>query len=190
MLKFHIRAHSMRDTNHFVATILESITDAFFAFDYEWCFPYVNHRAELLLQRAREALLGQSIWVEAERASAEAHARQVDAMLANMSEGIIIADAQGNVLQMNAVVAQIHNYNQPQEFQRNLTEFPDTFELYSTDGRFIPVSDITARSRLRASEAKGLYFLSRCPCSRKSRKQKRPKHKKTYLEVTTCRNVF
>lgn len=203
----------MRDTNDSVATILESISDAFFALDHEWCFTYVNHRAELLLQRTREALLGRSVWeefpgsadtvfyqqyheavttqkmvhfedyyslfsvwfevraypsqdglavyfhditqrkhaeeererllrqVEAERATAEAHARQVDAMLANMSEGIIIADPQGNVLQMNAVAAQIHSYNQPQEFQRNLIEFPDTFELYSTNGRSISIEE-------------------------------------------------
>ncbi len=203
----------MRDTNDSVATILESISDAFFALDREWCFTYVNHRAELLLQRTREALLGRSVWeefpgsadtifyqqyheavktqqmvhfedyyapvatwfevraypsqeglavyfhditerkhaeeererllrqVEAERASAEAHARQVDAMLANMSEGIIIADAQGNVLQMNAVAAHIHNYNRPQEFQRNLAEFSDTFELRYIDGRLMPLEE-------------------------------------------------
>ena len=203
----------MRDTNDSVVTILESITDAFFALDHEWRFTYVNHRAELLLQRTREALLGLNVWeefpgsadtifyqqyheavttqkmvhfedyyaplsicfevraypsqdglavyfhditerkqaeeerehllrqVEAERASAEAHARQVDAMLANMSEGIIIADPQGNVLQMNAVAAQIHKYKQPRDFQRNLVEFPDTFELHYPDGRFMPIEE-------------------------------------------------
>ncbi len=203
----------MRDTNDSVATILESISDAFFALDREWCFTYVNHRAELLLQRTRETLLGRSVWeefsgsadtifyqqyheaittqqmvqfedyyaltstwfevraypsqeglaiyfhditerkhaeeererllrqVEAERASAETHARQVNAILANMSEGIIIADPQGNVLQMNAVAAQIHSYKQQHEFQRNLIEFPDTFELYSTDGRLMSLDE-------------------------------------------------
>ncbi len=203
----------MRDTNDSIATILESISDAFFALDNEWCFTYVNHRAELLLQRTRDALLGRSVWeefagsadtifyqqyheavatqkmvqfedyyivsaiwfevraypspdglavyfhditerkqaeeerehllrqVEAERATAEAHGRQVDAMLANMSEGVIIADPQGNVLQMNAVAAQIHKYNQPRDFQRNIVEFPDTFELHYPDGRFMPIEE-------------------------------------------------
>ena len=203
----------MSQTNDSVAAILESITDAFFALDHEWRFTYVNHRAELLLHRTRETLLGRIVWeefegsidtifyqkyreaettqkmvhfedyypalavwfevrvypsqdglfvyfqditqrkqveeererllhqIEAERASAELHARQVDAMLANMTEGIIIADPQGNVLQMNAVAAQIHNYNQPMEFQRNLSEFPDTFELRYINGRFMPLDE-------------------------------------------------
>jgi len=203
----------MRDTNDSVATILESITDAFFALDREWCFTYVNHRAELLLQRTREELFGRSVWeefpgsadtifyqqyheaettqtmaqfedyvarlnvwfevraypsqdglavyfhditqrkhaeeererlllqVEAERASAEAYVRQVDAMLANMTEGIIIADAQGNVLQMNAVAARIHSHNKPQELQRNLAEFSDTFELHYIDGHLMPFEE-------------------------------------------------
>ena len=47
-----------------VTTILESITDAFFAVDREWRFTYVNREAERLLKRSREELLGQSVWHE------------------------------------------------------------------------------------------------------------------------------
>ncbi|MDZ4871467.1 MAG: Sensor histidine kinase RcsC [Chroococcidiopsis cubana SAG 39.79] len=47
-----------------VTSILESITDAFFALDGEWRFTYLNDRAEQLLQRSRDRLLGQSIWQE------------------------------------------------------------------------------------------------------------------------------
>ncbi|SFR47458.1 PAS domain-containing protein [Halogeometricum limi] len=42
--------------------ILERISDAFYALDEEWQFRYVNERAETLLQRSEERLLGQSIW--------------------------------------------------------------------------------------------------------------------------------
>ncbi len=42
--------------------ILESITDAFCAIDSEWQFTYINERAEALLDRAREELLGTNIW--------------------------------------------------------------------------------------------------------------------------------
>ncbi|GAC1510832.1 MAG: hypothetical protein NVS2B16_11420 [Chloroflexota bacterium] len=45
-----------------VAPIIESITDAFFALDREWRFSFVNHQAEVLLQRKREEMLGHSIW--------------------------------------------------------------------------------------------------------------------------------
>ncbi len=43
---------------------LESITDAFFALDKNWCFTYVNIEAERLLERRRDDLLGNNIWQE------------------------------------------------------------------------------------------------------------------------------
>jgi PAS domain S-box-containing protein len=47
-----------------VTTILESITDAFFAVDHEWRFTYVNREAERLLHRRRADLLGRCLWDE------------------------------------------------------------------------------------------------------------------------------
>ncbi|WP_022836911.1 PAS domain S-box protein [Salisaeta longa] len=44
--------------------VLESITDAFFAVDRNWRFTYLNERAETLLQRSREELIGQNVWEE------------------------------------------------------------------------------------------------------------------------------
>jgi PAS domain S-box-containing protein len=43
-------------------TILESITDAFFALDRQWRFTYVNRQAQRVLERTPGELLGQSIW--------------------------------------------------------------------------------------------------------------------------------
>ncbi len=45
-------------------TILESITDAFFAVDREWRFTYVNPRAESVLGRRSADLEGKVIWEE------------------------------------------------------------------------------------------------------------------------------
>lgn len=45
-------------------SILESITDGFFAFDCEWRFVYVNAAAESLFGRPRGELVGRSIWDE------------------------------------------------------------------------------------------------------------------------------
>lgn len=42
--------------------ILESINDAFYALDNHWRFTYVNRRAEALWDKAREGLIGKSIW--------------------------------------------------------------------------------------------------------------------------------
>jgi len=47
-----------------LTTTLESITDAFFTLDKNWCFTYVNAEAERLLLRTREELLGQNVWAE------------------------------------------------------------------------------------------------------------------------------
>jgi PAS domain S-box-containing protein len=45
-------------------TILESITDAFCAFDRQWRFTYVNRQAEVLLGRSRTDLIGKNHWDE------------------------------------------------------------------------------------------------------------------------------
>jgi len=44
--------------------ILESISDAFYAVDGEWCLTYVNIKAEELWGRPREELLGKDLWEE------------------------------------------------------------------------------------------------------------------------------
>jgi PAS domain S-box-containing protein len=45
-----------------IRTILESITDAFIAFDTSWRFVYANHGAEELLRKSRDELLDQVVW--------------------------------------------------------------------------------------------------------------------------------
>lgn len=52
-----------------VLTILESITDGFFALDQDWRFTYVNRQAELLLQHSRADLIGQNVWAAFPEAS-------------------------------------------------------------------------------------------------------------------------
>ncbi len=47
-----------------ITKILESITDAFFALNREWCFTYLNSQSEPLLQRRTEELIGKNIWTE------------------------------------------------------------------------------------------------------------------------------
>lgn len=70
-------------TEQLTAT-LESITGAFYMLDRDWRFTYVNARAEALLQRQRDELLGCKVWdlypelvgsifqIECERAVAQA----------------------------------------------------------------------------------------------------------------------
>jgi PAS domain S-box-containing protein len=50
------------EKDNLATSILESITDGFFAVDREWRFTYVNRQAERILGRARGDLIGRLIW--------------------------------------------------------------------------------------------------------------------------------
>lgn len=47
-----------------LSATMESITDALFTLDRDWRFTYVNARAEELLERDRQSLLGRYVWGE------------------------------------------------------------------------------------------------------------------------------
>jgi len=68
-----------------VASILESISDAFYAVDREWRFTYVNATAEELTGRPREELLGKKIWDEFPQAEDSESRRQIERA---MKEGV------------------------------------------------------------------------------------------------------
>lgn len=51
-----------REGHERITTILESITDAFYALDARWRFIYINHEAEHLLRESREELRGRVVW--------------------------------------------------------------------------------------------------------------------------------
>lgn len=53
-----------RDLAQRLMDTLESITDAFITLDRDWCFTYVNSRAETMLGRPRAALLGRNLWTK------------------------------------------------------------------------------------------------------------------------------
>jgi PAS domain S-box-containing protein len=62
------RERALQQSQHRTETILESVTDAFYALDRDWRYTYVNERAlqmmATLLDRkvVREDILGQSVW--------------------------------------------------------------------------------------------------------------------------------
>ncbi|MEW6493814.1 MAG: PAS domain-containing protein [Cyanobacteriota bacterium] len=55
---------ALQESNQQITNILESITDAFLALNGEWQFTYMNPKAEQLLQRRQEELLGNNVWDE------------------------------------------------------------------------------------------------------------------------------
>ncbi len=50
------------ETQQQVSMVLESISDAFVAFNREWRYTYVNDKATQLLQKNREELIGNHVW--------------------------------------------------------------------------------------------------------------------------------
>lgn len=58
-----VRTAADRQASRLTST-LESISDAFFMLDRDWCFSFLNREAERLLGRERQKLLGQNIWRE------------------------------------------------------------------------------------------------------------------------------
>ncbi len=57
-------AEALRAAHQNTTSILESITDAFMAFDAQWRFTFVNDQSEQVMGRGREDLLGKSFWDE------------------------------------------------------------------------------------------------------------------------------
>ncbi|HEY9810994.1 MAG TPA: PAS domain S-box protein [Halomicronema sp.] len=53
---------SAKEANRKVANILESITDAFFALDHNWCFTYINQRCKEMIFEKPQEILGRCIW--------------------------------------------------------------------------------------------------------------------------------
>ena len=55
---------ALQESARAMTDILENTTDAFFALDQEWKFTYINPKAEKLLDRKRDDLIGQELWQE------------------------------------------------------------------------------------------------------------------------------
>jgi PAS domain S-box-containing protein len=53
---------ALRESNQKIKTILESITDLFYALDRDWRFVEINKRVEELFGRSRDELIGHVIW--------------------------------------------------------------------------------------------------------------------------------
>ncbi|MEG4529962.1 adenylate/guanylate cyclase domain-containing protein [Microcoleus sp. D2_18a_D3] len=54
----------LRSTDEQIVNFLEGMSDAFFAFDTQWRFTYVNYKAAQFLQRSPEELYGKNFWEE------------------------------------------------------------------------------------------------------------------------------
>lgn len=57
--------------------VVESLTEAFYTLDSQWCFTYLNAQAEVSLGRSRTQLLGKCIWDECPQMRGTAYETQI-----------------------------------------------------------------------------------------------------------------
>lgn len=77
------------------------------------------------------------------------------AIFDSMTEGLIVSDLQGCVLDMNPAALRLHEYRHAAQARRYLSKFPDTFELRDTDGRPIPLDKWPLARALRGETFSG-----------------------------------
>lgn len=79
---------------------------------------------------------------EARALSREREGMQVawlSAVLTSVEEGIIAADANGNVVECNAAALAMHDFEGVEQARRHLGEYPVHFELRTPEGETLPV---------------------------------------------------
>ena len=81
--------------------------------------------------REREALL--------ERLAAEQS--RTEAILASMTEGLVVSDLEGNVLSMNPAALALHGYGNVEEVRQSLPRFADQLELTTPQGQPLDLAD-------------------------------------------------
>ncbi|MGC4031360.1 MAG: PAS domain S-box protein [Tepidisphaeraceae bacterium] len=72
---------------------------------------------------------------------AERNVGQLRAVIDGMSEGVVVADADGNLIEWNRPALETHGYASLDEVRRNLATFADQFELRDDTGRKLPIDE-------------------------------------------------
>lgn len=70
-----------------------------------------------------------------------ANLAQLQAIMHSMTDGLVVFDLQGNVIDMNPAALRIHGFESVHQATRHLSEFPETFELRYLDGSHMPVDE-------------------------------------------------
>jgi PAS domain S-box-containing protein len=114
-----------------ISNILESITDAFVAFDHQWRYTYVNEQATRLLHKTREELLGKQVW---------------DEVFPQEVGNLGYQEFHRAINQQVSVVFE--------EFSQSLNKWLEVHAYSSPDGIAVYFRDITDRKRVEAERAR------------------------------------
>jgi PAS domain S-box-containing protein len=76
---------------------------------------------------------------------------QLDAVLNSISEGVVIFDLQGNLLEMNPAALAIYGFKSVEEIRLSLKEFENTFEIFDPSDRLL-ASEASPMARVLRGE--------------------------------------
>lgn len=79
----------------------------------------------------------------------ETNLGQLEAILNSMTEGLLIADAQGNLLMFNPAALALHGYDNIEQVRQHLHQFQAIFEAHDLQGNPVPVEDWAIAKALR-----------------------------------------
>lgn len=82
--------------------------------------------------------------------------RRLRAIVSSMTDGLIVFDMDGNVLDMNPAALRLHGFDSVRQARRHLTDFPDTFALCTREGAELPVDQWPLARVLRGEDFSGL----------------------------------
>jgi PAS domain S-box-containing protein len=94
---------------------------------------------------------------ERERARDEAEASLAEwrAVVDNITEGLVLTDAEGNLLSMNPAALAIHEFGSVGDVLKRLGDYPNLFELRDTRGQVLPLDQWPISRALRGERFNG-----------------------------------
>lgn len=78
---------------------------------------------------------------EQKRVEGERQFAQMNAILNQMTEGLVIFDQHGNLLDMNPAALEIHGFDSVKTLRKHLKELTEIFELFDLQGRQLSVEE-------------------------------------------------
>jgi PAS domain S-box-containing protein len=88
----------------------------------------------------------------AEEAIEESRAK-LEAVFASMNDGVCLVDANQNIVSVNEAFAHFHRFECKEAYIKTVGEYGDFFELYTLDGKPVPMEDWPAFRGLRGETA-------------------------------------
>lgn len=128
---------------------------------YEYIFTPVfgaDGKVEAIAGTTRDVTDRQKIAIEAQEAKAavEASLDRWQAVVANMAEGVVLVDADGNMLDWNRAALDMHGFADMRQVHHHIAQFVPGFEIRAEDGSIIPFENWPIPRLLRGEAFKGM----------------------------------